>query len=316
MSRLRLCLCALQQSFFDEYACRTMLESNQIAGDDSRPWKRRKIDADEAGWATIIEFIVECQLVDESSTCTGSSAPELVTSPVNANITFDNPIMTVSNPITDQPVFAFVCQETEVSHMERILWYQRLMRKDPSIGHCIRLSSSLSMRRRHETIQSSTVSFRVEIRFDQNLLQVAKLSLKDRLAILDYAFGKPSTEVTADLFYANIGKLPKDYVQSENEESLQHLLITCRLFPFQKRAVAWMLQREGISFHSNSGGTVDKCELPPLWETVRDLDHRILYINRHQAFSTLDQNWLSDTFIQQSILGGILAEVCTSCPSI
>jgi hypothetical protein len=313
MSRRRIRLCSPHRSFFDEEACKTILESSQIDLDDGRPWKRRKLDPDDDGWAALIEFNVECHFVEESSASSNSNAVELDTSPLEVYITFDDPILTVSNPITDETLFAFVCQEADVPYMEKIMWFQRLVYKDSSISRCIRLLSSVSMRRRHQTIQRSTVSFRVDVRFDKNLPQVTKLSLKDRIAILDYAFDKPYTEVNADNFYGNIGKLPKNYVHSENEKTLQHPSITCRLFPFQKRAVAWMLRREGVPLEFNSDTTIDESDLPPLWETVRDLDGRVLYLNRHQAFSTLDYTWISDKFKQQIILGGILAEVCTSC---
>lgn len=313
MSRRRIRLCSLHRSFFDEEACKTMLESRKIDLDDGRPWKRRKLDPDDDGWAALIEFNVECHFLEESSASSSSAAIELDTSPLEVSITFDDPILTVSNPITDESLFAFVCQEAEVQYIEKIMWFQRLVHKDPSISRCIRLSSSVYMRQRHQTIQGSTVSFRVDVRFDKNLLQVAKLSPKDRVAILDYAFDKPYTEVNADHFYGNIGKLPKNYVHSENEKSLQHPSITCRLFPFQKRAVAWMLRREGVPLQVNSDTMIDESELPPLWETARDIDGRVLYLNRHQGFSTLDHTWISDTFKEQTILGGILAEVCTSC---
>jgi hypothetical protein len=306
MSCRKIYLGALQQSFFNREVCIEILQASRINDDDGRPRKRRKLDLDEEGWASIVEVRVECEFADESS---AYFPLDLETTTVEAVIAFDDPIMTVFYPITDQALFAFVCHEREMSNLERIMWFQRLVLKDPSINRCIRFSTSLSIHHRHETIQRSIVSFRVDIRFDQNLSTVNRLSPKDRISILDYAFDKPSAEVNADKFYAGIGKLPKNYVKAVDEKSLQHPSITCRLFPFQKRAVAWMLQREGIPSRFTSDSSVDRNDLPPLWEMVRDLDERIFYLNRHQAFTTRDQTWISNNFKPQAICGGILAEV-------
>lgn len=312
MSRHRICLCGSQLSFLDEEACSAVKWHPPVNDDDGRPLKRRKLDPEGQGWSRVIEFDIQCEFVNETSTRSSSDSSFLDMPPVNASVSFDDPIMTVVNPLTDESLFAFICQEIEVAFMEKITWFQKLVSKDPSISECIRLLPSLSVRKRHETIERATVSLRVEIRFDQVLTHVSKLSLKDRIAILDYAFNKPSTEISADQFYTSVGRLPKDYIQSEEEKSFQHPSITCRLFPFQKRAVAWMLQREGVYVRKHFDIMVDKGGLPPLWEIVNDLDNRPIYLNRHQAFTTVNEAWISEAFKPQSILGGILAEVCPS----
>ena len=299
-------------SFFDAQACSAIKFPPPGNNDDGRPWKRRKLDPERQGWSGVIEFIIQCQFVNETSTHSSSNPLYLDIQPVDASVSFDDPVMTITDPLKDQSLFAFVCREVEVASMKKIKWFQKLVSKDPSISQCIRLLSSLSMRTRHETIERATVSLRVEIRFDQTLARVAKLSLKDRIAILDYAFEKPSTEVNADHFYTSVGRLPKDYIQCEEEKSFQHPSITCRLFPFQKRAVAWMLQREGVYVQKSFGSVVDKGDLPPLWETVNDLDNQPIYLNRHQAFTTVNKTWIPEAFKPQTILGGILAEVCLS----
>lgn len=309
MSCRRICLCSSQLSFLDAEACSAIKGPPPVNDDDSRPWKRRKLDKEGQGWSGVVEFDIQCQFVNETSTPSSSNPLYLDISPVDTSVSFDDPIMTVTDPVTDRSLFAFICQEVEVQSMEKITWFQKLVRKDPSITQCIRLLSSLSVRKRHETIERATVLLRVEIRFDQTLTHVARLSLKDRLAILDYAFEKPSTEVNAHHFYTSVGRLPKDYIQSEEEKSFQHPSITCRLFPFQKRAVAWMLQREGVYVRKGFSGMVDKGGLPPLWETVNDLENRSIYLNRHQAFATVNEAWISEAFKPPTILGGILAEV-------
>src|SRR5438045_2323619 len=156
MSRRKIYLGASQISFFDHETCTEILQASRIDDDDGRLRKRRKFGLDEGGWASIVEVKVECAFVDESST---HSPLDLDITTVEAAITFDDPIMTVFYPTTDQALFAFVCQEEEVSNMERVMWFQRLVIKDPSINRCIRLSTSLSIHHRHETIQISMVSF-------------------------------------------------------------------------------------------------------------------------------------------------------------
>jgi hypothetical protein len=309
MSRHRICLYNSQLSFINVEACSMIKWSPPVNDDDGRPLKRRKLDPERQGWSGVIEFDIQCHFVNETSTHSSSNSVYLDIPPVDASVSFDDPIMTVTDLVTDQSLFAFVCNEVDVASMEKITWFQKLVSKDPSISQCIRLLSSLSVRKTPETIERATVSLRVEIRFDQTLTRVAKLSFKDRIAILDYAFEKPSTEVNADHFYTRVGRLPKDYIRSEEEKSFQHPSITCRLFPFQKRAVAWMLQREGVYVRKGLDGVVDKCELPPLWETVNDLDNQPIYLNRYQAFTTVNKTWISEAFKSQTIRGGMLAEV-------
>lgn len=309
MSRRRIYLCALQKSFLDEESCLGV--ANAVSSDiqDERPQKRRRVASGGDGWGAILEIDIECAFVEGSSPSSSPATSCLDTPPIAVVMKLENTVMTVLNPSTCQPLFAFVCQDFEAATVEKIMWFQRLSAKDCSIARCVRMSTSLSIRHNQHRLESSTICFRLEIRFDHNVSQVARLSVKDRIGILDYAFGKASTKATADHFYSNLGQLSKEYIYGENEDSLQHPLISCRLFPFQKRAVAWMLYREGKSPGRRPGAYSDQNNLPSLWERLTDLNQKPLYINRHQGFSTLDQSWVLDTFARQTILGGILAEV-------
>jgi hypothetical protein len=311
MSVRRIHLSPSQQSFVDEDACRAAIESSRPDyHDDDRPQKRRKLDTDDPGWCSVLEFQFDCPLLDQALASSNSVASTINASEIEASIGFEDPIMTISHPGTGRSLFAFVCQEeVEVTPLEKIVWLQKLASKDSLSTPSIRLSTSASLREFEGLIDSSTVICRIEIRFDRHDSQGTKISLKDRLAVLDDAFDRLSTAVNADHFYANIGKLPQDYILAGNENSLQHQSISCRLFPFQKRAVAWMLQREGIEIYHKSAHNIGESNMPPLWECVRDLEDRILYINRHQALSTLDETWILNTVKRQVIHGGILAEV-------
>jgi hypothetical protein len=294
-----------QQSFLDEDACLRLISSCE---DGDRPRKRRKVENEEDGlnWASILDLVAECRFNEVD--CPSSSAATNGTPLIPVGFTFEDPIMTVFD-YTGRELFAFVCQDPEVEFCTEIGWLENLSMKDPSVAQCIRLSTSLSFRHHHLRFESATLLFRLEVRFDQHLFGVKKLSLKDRVSILDYVFENPAIEVTADTFYADIGKLPKDYIDSK-DNSLQHQGLECKLFPFQKRAVAWMLRREGVKLEDESQRkSPGPDDLPPLWEATTDRHGEILYLNRHQGFATRDQSWISTTFPKPTIPGGILAEV-------
>jgi hypothetical protein len=233
---------------------------------------------------------------------------------------FEDPVLSVLHPDSEQTLFAFVvCREDETTIINNVLWLQWLAGKSPSVQQCLQISTSVSFRWSNGSVVSAVVSVVVKVRFDQNLSKVAKLSPKDRLAVIDFTFDKTLSEVTADQFYTKIGRLPSDYVKGVDDALLQHPTITCRLFPFQKRAVAWMLQREGKSVEGiratvapeTQPSDTDRDELPPLWETITDLDNRVTYLNRHQGLLSLDKQWVQGSFGGQKIPGGILAEVQT-----
>jgi len=314
MSVQRIRLSPTQQSFIDEDACRAAIDSSiPEYHEENRPQKRRKLDPDDPGWFLVLEYEFDCPFLDPASAGSRTATPLIPTSDVEASIAFNDPVMTVSHPGTDRSLFAFVCQEeSEVTSLEKIVWLQTLASKDSPITPSIRCSNTASIREFEGLIESATVICRIEIRFDQHVSPVTKGSLKDRLAILDDAFGRPSLTVNADRFYANIGKLPTDYILAGIEHEIQHGSISCRLFPFQKRTVAWMLQREGLAMYHRSDHVVDEDDLAPLWERVCDLNNRVLYINRHQGLSAHDNAHVK----RQVIHGGILAEVSPAIDTI
>jgi E3 ubiquitin-protein ligase SHPRH len=158
--------------------------------------------------------------------------------------------------------------------------------------------------------EKARVSARWEIRFDQTLEHVFRLSLNDRLRLVDYIFPKPSKAITADDFYAHIGTIPKDFIDDPNKDHpLQHPDVACQLYPFQKRAVCWMLQREGVIQARPSRASDMQAQLSPMCEVVKDLDGNDLYMSRHQGILSTDESWFKTNFPIQFIRGGILAEV-------
>jgi len=311
MSLRRICLSPSQLSFIDEDACRAFVGASRPEyHDQNRPQKRRKLDPDDRGWFSVLQYEFDCPFLQSTSAGSRSAAAVMSTSEEEVSIHFDDPVMTVSRPGPDTSLFAFACQDdVQVTPLQKIAWLQKLASKDSPITPNLRISTTASIRELKGVIQSCTLICRIEIRFYEQLSAATKISLKERLAILDDAFGRPLIIVNADRFYANIGKLPTDYILPEIEDHLQHQSILCQLFPFQKRAVAWMLQREGLALYHKPEHLVDEGELIPLWEQVRDLNNRNMYISRHQGLSTDDESWVSNRVRRQVIRGGILAEV-------
>lgn len=313
MSSRSISLSASQLSYLDASTCLSMPNPSGEEEEETHPRKRRKLAPDDSGWFAILDFNIECRFEDHPTAFPATEVFNMLSS-LEVRVTFEDPIMTVENISSGRALYAFVCEETQAAVLEKIVWLQKLANKDVSIGQCLRLSTSLSMQLRQGRIECSSITIRVDARFDNHLAKITKLSLKDRLAILDYSCGRPAVEVDADRFYDKIGRLPKNYITKKDEETLQHPSIHCRLFPFQKRAVAWMLSREGKAFRAGRITPLldqenEQEDLPPLWEVVRDLDGRVIYLNRHQAFATSNKSWISETFGRQTIQGGILAEV-------
>jgi hypothetical protein len=311
MSRQTLLLSAAQRSFLDEPACRRLAVNKAERSPAGRPSKRRKIMSEAEGWAAVVEFTIQCQFVEDNSAPSTSAAVGNDTSIEGVDFEFDNPVISITHPDTELPLFAFVCREEETEVMDKIVWYQTVAHRDPSISSCLRYSTSTTIRQRLGVLERAIVYITIETRFDSNVARLSKLSLKERLSIIDFAFEQPRRQVDADHFYSNVGMLPKIDRTREQEEALQHPSLSCQLFPFQKRAVAWMLERERVRNFPKSAGChqLNPDELPPIWETTTDLNNQTLYLNRHQGFSTLNKDWVLESFKRPPTLGGILAEV-------
>ena len=243
MSCHTLLLSAAQRTFLDELACKELAANEAEDSSADRPLKRRRIDSEEDEWAAVLEFTIECQFVDNNPSLSSAATAAESSIPGTA-ITFKDPVISVSHPQTDDVLFAFVCGADDAEVVDKIIGYQTLARKDPSIGSCLRCLTSTTILQCHGTLEQAVVSFVIETRFDNNVLRASKLSLKERLSLINSAFERPRQPVTAEQFYANVGALPKNDGNRELEETLQHPSLSCRLFPFQKRALTWMLQRE------------------------------------------------------------------------
>ena len=312
MSRRCLQLDFKQKSFVDEDTCKSLIRSSINNECQGKPSKRRRTDIDSAGWIALHELILDCRLIDSAEV---DSVSFLSTEPVDVEVVFDDPIVTVLHSQNRRSFLAYICNDNDTPVLDEINWIQNKVNNDASISQCIRYHTSLSFFLLNGIITRIQLHFRLEVRFDHNLQRAPRFRFKDRLRLLDYTFGSFDDEVNADKFYAKIGGLQKDNINNV-EKTIQHPALNCNLFPFQARAVSWMLQREERPFvisksleTSCSEGEKDTINMPPLWTAIKDLDGQTVYVNRHQAYATSNVQWLKESFPQQCIRGGILAEV-------
>ncbi|KAJ5785711.1 uncharacterized protein N7503_010923 [Penicillium pulvis] len=87
--------------------------------------------------------------------------------------------------------------------------------------------------------------------------------------------------------------------------------LVCELFPFQRRAVRWLLQREGMELQSDGSPTpISKPStggLPASFQQMKDADGRICFFSHLFMIITTDLSaWGDDA--ADNIKGGILAE--------
>ncbi|POS86303.1 hypothetical protein EPUL_002593 [Erysiphe pulchra] len=128
--------------------------------------------------------------------------------------------------------------------------------------------------------------------------------------VLDMFFPDPRTKVesswTPQDFYSSAYSPPKDYAYSQ---SIVIPGIKCTLYPFQKRAVQWLLRREGVEW-ANGGirdfiYTTNFTDPESFFET-EDFNGNKFYVSHLFGIATLD----IEPFIAfgQCVKGGILSE--------
>ncbi|RLL97244.1 hypothetical protein CFD26_106303 [Aspergillus turcosus] len=108
-------------------------------------------------------------------------------------------------------------------------------------------------------------------------------------------------------FYDNV-HVPQDTPETSAE--IKSDLIHCRLYPFQRRAVRWLLEREGVKLQEN--GQVSPLvenlvgELPASFEEHTDAEGKTYYVSSLFMTVTSDlSNWYAPA---DYLKGGILAE--------
>lgn len=123
--------------------------------------------------------------------------------------------------------------------------------------------------------------------------------------------GMPAVEnaetLTTKEFYAAT-HVPRKDIQVP--DSVQHPVLNCTLLPFQRRAVAWMLGREGVQLNPSGGQGLLSCEEyndnpPPMF--FREVDRRgaECFVSHVLGIVSKDLREIQRNFV---LNGGILAE--------
>jgi E3 ubiquitin-protein ligase SHPRH len=129
--------------------------------------------------------------------------------------------------------------------------------------------------------------------------------------LLSIAFpqGRPDTADTwsPQDFYRSVHVPSKDLVVPAQ---IQSDLLGCQLYPFQKRAVRWMLHREGVDIGSGGSTSSYQCErdvdAPPLFYPGIDADGRHCLVSH--LLGVISTQAMEVKSSATSISGGILAE--------
>jgi hypothetical protein len=306
MSRRSLRLPVTQLSLFDKVLCETTLNIPRIAESFERPLKRPRLAQGRNEWIPIHEVVFDCDLTASPDT-SPSFPPQERTEFLNVGLEFDEFVITVLELQHHNPLVAYVVNENGTTLSRKLQWLQLLQDKN---SHDLHSYATISFLKQAQIWVRAQVRLRIEIRFDSNLHR-SRLLLQDRLAILEFLLDPPKSEANADLFYSSISG-PLINATPDELSAVQHPSLCCKLFPFQARAIAWMLQREGVHFYdagSTSSRDSQKSGLPPLWCSIKDLDKQLVYINRHQGYATRNRDWILKEFPSPDIKGGILAEV-------
>ncbi|OQE46531.1 hypothetical protein PENCOP_c001G02662 [Penicillium coprophilum] len=107
-------------------------------------------------------------------------------------------------------------------------------------------------------------------------------------------------------FYKNV-HVPNS---AESPPNLTCSELNCELYPFQKRAVRWLLQREGREVRPNGEivpmGELPKSDIPASFNSMKDADGQTYYFSHLFMILTTDLSGWHDA--ADNLKGGILAE--------
>ena len=108
-------------------------------------------------------------------------------------------------------------------------------------------------------------------------------------------------------FYQNVYVPP---ITPESSEEIKCPMIECQLFPFQRRAVRWLLQRECMALQSDGrvfpSRRLLNGSLPTSFQRFTDADGHVCFSSHLFLVATTDlHNWYD---AGEHLMGGILAE--------
>ncbi|KAK0282791.1 hypothetical protein LTR91_006610 [Friedmanniomyces endolithicus] len=166
-----------------------------------------------------------------------------------------------------------------------------------SLGHLytvIRLEASVFWRSGVSVFPSGKPGVRTLVYDDYNLMtQAYQDAARDDM--------DQSREWTPHEFYDSVHVPDK----SNGEEGIYSEVLSTELYPFQKRAVTWMLRREGVKFETQQLIKIprEKRKRLDFWEPVRDVDGKECYVSFLQGIVSHQPLLENDP-----ISGGLLAE--------
>lgn len=92
--------------------------------------------------------------------------------------------------------------------------------------------------------------------------------------------------------------------------AIQSDLIDCQMFPFQQRAVRWLLRREGVDITNHGALTAYEVQVntdaPPSFQRTADAEGRSFFFS--QLFGVVVTDMVAYRAQEERIQGGILAE--------
>ncbi|KAJ5894393.1 hypothetical protein N7495_006084 [Penicillium taxi] len=131
------------------------------------------------------------------------------------------------------------------------------------------------------------------------------MNQENRLELREKLLGTPRGWSPRE-FYENVHVPPDTEATSADIEFPD---VACELFPFQKRAVRWLLGREGMKIDNNGGLSPlpsSSSSLPQSFRPMKDADGQACYFSH--LFMTITRDFSQWDDAKDSLKGGILAE--------
>ncbi|KAI9674527.1 MAG: hypothetical protein M1817_001865 [Caeruleum heppii] len=151
-----------------------------------------------------------------------------------------------------------------------------------------------------------SIVWKIAKSFEDISAQIIPTQLRRTLAnVLSHAHTSPNTPWSAQDFYKSI-RIPR--LDPNPGVHVHTPLLRCAMFDFQKRAVAWLLSREGVTTPSEtplSTCSSSETSLIPSFYSSADLTGRECYISPLLGAAAID---LAGFQQQNGLRGGILAE--------
>ncbi|OCK84153.1 hypothetical protein K432DRAFT_378900 [Lepidopterella palustris CBS 459.81] len=145
--------------------------------------------------------------------------------------------------------------------------------------------------------------------FDKRGPRAAKTN--EELGLLTTYFPRSSSDETSAWslqdFYENVHVPP---MNRDVSPRIQSGLLDCKLYPFQKRAVDWLLRREGVFLDGENpvpcSTAENKNSIPASFIAGKDATGRTCYVSHTRGMAVTDLSTIPDS--HRSLRGGILAE--------